>query len=100
VAAGATLAWTSTWGSGLPWHGGVPPGTVPDGTVAGLALVTWVVLASWVAIGWRTVAVEAAAAGAGTVGGRAGAAGAVDDPQALDARSATLPSSGSVGVPN
>jgi hypothetical protein len=41
VVAGATLLWTSTWwGAGLPWHGGVDPATVPDGTVAGLGLVT------------------------------------------------------------
>jgi hypothetical protein len=59
VAAGATLLWTSTWwGTRLPWHGGVAPGTVPDGAVAGLGLVTWVVLGSWVVLGWRTVAVE------------------------------------------
>jgi hypothetical protein len=100
VAAGATVAWTSTWGSGLPWHGGVPPGTLPDGTVAGLALVTWVVLASWLAIGWRTVAVEAGAAGVGSVPERTGTEGAVDNPEAPEARSATLPSRGSLGVPN
>jgi hypothetical protein len=95
VAAGATVVWTSTWGT-LPWHGGVPPGTVPDGTVAGLSLVTWVVLASWLAIGWRTVAVEAktgrARAGrarAGQAGG--GQLGAVDNRGAVAARSATLP---------
>jgi len=30
VAAGATLLWTSTWwGSGVPWHGGVPPRPCP-----------------------------------------------------------------------
>jgi hypothetical protein len=63
VAAGATLLWTSTfWGSGLPWDGGVAVGTVPAGTVAGLGLTTWVVLCSWLALGWRTVAVEFAAA--------------------------------------
>ena len=61
VVAGATLLWTSTWwGSGLPWHGGVDPATIPSGAVAGLGLVTWVVLGSWTALGWRTVAVEAA----------------------------------------
>ena len=60
VAAGATLLWTSTWwGSGVPWHGGVPPASVPDGAVAGLSLVTWAVLGSWLFLGWRTVAVEA-----------------------------------------
>ena len=32
VAAGATMAWTSTWwGSGVPWHGGVDPATIPTG---------------------------------------------------------------------
>ena len=63
VAAGATLLWTSTfWGSGLPWDGGVAAGTVPAGTVAGLGLTTWVVLCSWLVLGWRTVAVEYAAA--------------------------------------
>jgi hypothetical protein len=63
VTAGATLLWTSTWwGAGLPWHGGVDPATLPDGTVAGLGLVTWAVLGSWLVLGWRTVAVEAAAA--------------------------------------
>jgi hypothetical protein len=42
VAAGATLLWTSTWwGSGVPWHGGVDPATVPSGAIAGLGLVTW-----------------------------------------------------------
>jgi hypothetical protein len=60
VAAGATLLWTSTWwGSGVPWHGGVLPASVPDGAVAGLSLVTWAVLGSWLFLGWRTVAVEA-----------------------------------------
>ena len=68
VAAGATLLWTSTWwGTGVPWHGGVDPATVPSGAVAGLGLVTWVVLGSWLALGWRTVAVEA---GAGAVDNR------------------------------
>jgi hypothetical protein len=77
VAAGATVVWTSTWwGTGLPWHGGVAPGSVPDGAVAGLGLVTWVVLGSWLVIGWRTVAVEA---------------GPVDNRGDLPARPATLP---------
>src|SRR5215203_3962771 len=59
VAAGATVLWTSTWwGSGVPWHGGVDPATVPSGAVAGLGLVTWVVLSSWAFLGWRTVTVE------------------------------------------
>ena len=59
VAAGATLLWTSTWwGSGVPWHGGVDPATVPSGAVAALGLVTWVVLGSWAFLGWRTVTVE------------------------------------------
>jgi hypothetical protein len=63
VAAGATMLWTSTWwGTGVPWHGGVDPATVPSGVVAGLGLVTWVVLGSWLVLGWRTVAVEAGAA--------------------------------------
>lgn len=63
VAAGATMLWTSTWwGPGVPWHGGVDPATVPSGAVAGLGLVTWVVLGSWLVLGWRTVAVEAGAA--------------------------------------
>src|SRR5215218_6021539 len=69
VVAGATLLWTSTWwGNGLPWHGGVDPATVPSGAVAGLGLVTRVVLGSWLVLGWRTVAVEAAAAVPGTAG--------------------------------
>ena len=75
VAAGACVGWTSTWwGTGLPWAAGVNPGTVPDGTIAGLGLVTWVVLGSWLFLGWRTVAVEA-----GAETGKAGAvpAGAV-----------------------
>jgi hypothetical protein len=80
VAAGATVAWTSTWwGSGVPWHGGVDPATIPTGAVAGLGLVTWVVLGSWVFLGWRTVMVEA---------------GAVDNRGNLATRSATLPPGG------
>ena len=64
--AGATLLWTSTWwGSGLPWHGAVTPGAVPAGSVAGLGLVVWVVLCSWLVLGWRTVAVEARQHGSG-----------------------------------
>jgi len=60
AAAGATLVWTSTWwGSGVPWEAGVPLDTLPSGTVAGLSLVTWVVLGSWLVLGWRTVLVEA-----------------------------------------
>ena len=56
------MLWTSTWwGTGVPWHGGVDPATVPSGAVAGLGLVTWVVLGSWLVLGWRTVAVEAVA---------------------------------------
>ena len=88
VVAGATLLWTSTWwGNGLPWHGGVDPATVPSGAVAGLGLVTWVVL------GWRTVAVEAAAkARTGAVPGAV--AGAVDNRAHLDAPPATLPPGG------
>ena len=81
VAAGATLLWTSTWwGSGLPWHG-VDPATIPSGAVAGLGLVTWVVLGSWTVLGWRTVAVEA--------GG-----GAVDNRGHRARRSTTLPPGG------
>ena len=72
VAAGACAGWTSTWwGSGLPWDAGVAPGTVPDGTIAGLGLVTWVVLGSWLFLGWRTVAVEARAGREGAVGNQA-----------------------------
>ena len=64
--AGATLLWTSTWwGSGLPWDVGLDPGAVPAGVVAGLGLTTWVVLCSWLALGWRTVAVETADPGPG-----------------------------------
>jgi hypothetical protein len=86
VAAGATVVWTSTWwGTGLPWHGGVVPGSVPDGAMAGLGLVTWVVLASWLVIGWRTVTVES---------GVAVEAGAVDNQGNLATRSATLPPGG------
>jgi hypothetical protein len=60
VVAGATLLWTSTWwGNGLPWDGGVAPGAVPGGLVAELGLASWVVVCSWLVIGWRTVAVEA-----------------------------------------
>ncbi|HJU00399.1 MAG TPA: hypothetical protein VJ966_04235, partial [Actinomycetes bacterium] len=88
VAAGACVGWTSTWwGTGLPWAAGVAPGTVPDGAIAGLALVTWVVLASWLFLGWRTVGIEARAREA---------AGAVND-QASGSRGwATLP----VGAPD
>src|SRR4029453_2400737 len=105
VAAGACVAWTSTWwGTGLPWAGGVAPGTVPDGAIAGLALVTWVVLGSWLFLGWRTVAVESGAA-AGTAGPRAGARaveqgaveeGAVDNKASASRAWATLP----VGAPD
>jgi hypothetical protein len=114
AAAGATLLWTSTWwGAGPPWHGGVDPGTVPDGAVAGLGLVTWAVLSSWLVLGWRTVAIEAAA-GPGTAGrpaaravpaGAGGAGGAVDDRGHLATRWATLPpggvdaGGGEIGVP-
>jgi hypothetical protein len=100
VAAGASVAWTSTWwGAGPPWHGGVGHGTVPDGAVAGLSLVTWAVLGSWLFLGWRTVAVEAAA-GPGPADRAGGAApagapeGAVDSRAHLASRSATLPPKG------
>jgi hypothetical protein len=87
VAAGATVGWTSTWwGSGLPWAAGVAPGTVPGGTVAGLGLITWVVLASWLILGWRTVAVEAGA----------GREVAVDNQASPSRDRATLP----VGAPD
>jgi hypothetical protein len=60
VVAGATLLWTSTWwGTSLPWDGGVAATAVPAGSVAGLGLVTWVVVGSWLVLGWRTVLVEA-----------------------------------------
>ena len=92
VAAGATVAWTSTWwGSGVPWHGGVDPATIPTGAVAGLGLVTWVVLGSWVFLGWRTVTVEGAAVD--NRGDRA-TRGAVDNRGNLATRSATLPPGG------
>jgi hypothetical protein len=98
VAAGACVGWTSTWwGTGLPWAGGVAPGTVPAGTIAGLALITWVVLGSWLFLGWRTVAVETGAVGAG----------AVDTHGPVATRSTTLPldqevepSRGSLSLPN
>jgi hypothetical protein len=58
--AGATLLWTSAWwGPGPPWDGGVAPEVVPAaGRGAALGFATWVVLAAWAGIGWRTVAVE------------------------------------------
>jgi hypothetical protein len=58
--AGAALLWTSAWwGSALPWDGGVAPGAVPaGGRGATLGLAAWAVLAVWVALGWRTVAIE------------------------------------------
>jgi hypothetical protein len=84
VAAGATLLWTSTWwGTGLPWAGGVDPAAMPSGSVAGLGLVAWVVVGSWLVLGWRTVAVEAGAAAAG--------AGAVDNRRRSIPPAATLP---------
>jgi hypothetical protein len=58
--AGATLVWTSSlWGPGVPWEAGVPLDTLPSGAVAGLGLLTWVVLCCWLVLGWRTVLVEA-----------------------------------------
>jgi hypothetical protein len=58
--AGATLLWTSAgWGPGLPWDGGVAAGAVPaGGRSAAPGLATWVVLAVWLGLGWRTVAVQ------------------------------------------
>jgi hypothetical protein len=96
VAAGACVGWTSTgWGAGLPWDAGVAPGTVPDGTIAGLGLVTWVVLGSWLLLGWRTVAVEA-----GTVPEAAVEAGAVEVEQIhVPTDQGTSPSRGSVSLP-
>jgi hypothetical protein len=92
VAAGATLLWTSTWwGTGLPWAGGVDPATVPSGAVAGLGLVTWVALGSWLVLGWRTVAVEAAAV---DKRGTLAPGSAVDNRGSLAAGSATLPPGG------
>ena len=61
---------------------------VPDGTIAGLGLVAWVVLGSWLFLGWRTVAVEA---GAGE--------GAVDNRGNRQAGSATLPPGGVDAAP-
>ena len=93
VAAGATVGWTSTWwGGGLPWAAGVAPGTVPDGTIAGLGLVTWVVLGSWLYLGWRTVAVEARAGTAAEAMGE----GAMDNRTPATRGWATLP----VGAPD
>jgi hypothetical protein len=72
------------------------PVAVPAGAVAGLGLVTWTVLGSWLVLGWRTVAVEAAGPEP---------AGAVDSQRHLARRSATLPtggpgaSPGGAGVP-
>jgi hypothetical protein len=66
VVAGATLLWTGTWfGTGLPWDGGIAATAVPAASVAGLGLATWAVLASWLVLGWRTIAVEPAAPGQG-----------------------------------
>jgi len=104
VAAGATLLWTSTWwGSGVPWHGGVDPATVPSGAVAALGLVTWVVLGSWAFLGWRTVTVESGPgmgsgsgmeAGSGAGRGSGSDAGAVDNGARPGSGAATLPPGG------
>jgi hypothetical protein len=61
AAAGATLLWTSTWwGGAAAWDGGLAPGAAPAGGAAAvLGLATWMVLLCWLALGWRTVAVEA-----------------------------------------
>jgi hypothetical protein len=97
VAAGACVGWASTWGTGLPWAAGVAPGTVPDGTIAGLGLVTWVVLASWLFLGWRTVGIEARAReAAGAVEAGAAGEGTVDNPASPSRGWATLP----VGAPD
>jgi hypothetical protein len=95
VAAGATLLWTATrWGSGIPWDAGVDPATVPAGSVAGLSLVTWVVLASWLFLGWRTVTVESRTvpAGSGSLGVGSGAVGAGSG--AVDSRAHLQPEVG------
>src|SRR5829696_1320191 len=98
VAAGATLLWTSTWwGSGVPWHGGVDPATVPSGAVAALGLVSWVVLGSWAFLGWRTVTVESGSGmeeGSGVGSGRGSDVGAVDNGARPASRAATLPPGG------
>jgi hypothetical protein len=61
AAAGATLLWTSTWwGGAAAWDGALAPGAAPAGGAAAvLGLATWMVLLCWLALGWRTVAVEA-----------------------------------------
>jgi hypothetical protein len=105
VAAGATVLWTATWwGPPLPWAAGIAPSTVPSGATAGLGLVTWAVLGSWLCLGWRTVVVESSAAARpvppDTVGASAGPAGgelpagAVDDRTRPPAWSPTLPPGG------
>src|SRR4029453_18086131 len=88
--------WTSTWwGSGVPWHGGVDPATVPSGAVAALGLVTWVVLGAWAFLGWRTVTVES---GPGVGPGGGGGSGPGSDVGAVDngARPGSGPDPGSV----
>jgi hypothetical protein len=91
VAAGVCVGWTSTWwGTGVPWDGGVAPGAVPDATTTGLALITSVVLGSWLFLGWRTIAVEARAPEGRPVGERA-----VDNQASASRGWATLP----VGAP-
>jgi hypothetical protein len=105
VAAGATLLWTSTWwGPPLPWAAGIAPGTLPSGTTAGLGLVTWAVLGSWLVLGWRTVVIESSAASqpapperVGAPAGPAGSeapAGAVDNGAHHGPPPATLPPGG------
>jgi hypothetical protein len=89
VAAGATLLWTSTWwGPPLPWAAGIAPSTLPSGTTAGLGLVTWAVLGSWLVLGWRTVVIESSAtsqpAPPERVGAPAGPAGSEAPPGAVD----------------
>jgi hypothetical protein len=80
AAAGAALLWTSAWwGPGLPWDGGVAPGAVAaGGRGAALGLAAWAVLVVWLALGWRTVAVESRRSpGPGPAAGRRAGARAV-----------------------
>jgi hypothetical protein len=99
VAAGATRLRTATWwGTGIPWDAGVDPATVPAGSVAGLGLVTWVVLCSWQFLGWRTVAVESQAATAGSAA-TAGPGLPRPGPQPRPGRGPAAAGSGGCGQP-